>query len=460
MFLKKLITVCIIICFENVSFSQQQQTGVLFDFDTKIVKSYDLSKTINFNKSCISFSEININDIQIGDVNSVLETLEFFTKDRENAQDCIPVVIEYDENLINYSASDEVYSIQVTAQEIKIKAVAFPGVIRALIYFDNLMLKVDRNLFEFHVLDYPLINKRYIHLTQIGKKGVLKVNELIDLAAKNKFNGVILKITRDVYFETFGDSKLKDSIITKESLTEIIKYCRTKGFEVILEFKLLTHQDRFYLNNEYLINKETYDTQNPEVYTQLLSLFKEVKYDLNVDGIHIGHDELYGYRSYHKKLDNILSEEYFLEDIIKLRSLILDLDLTLLMWGDMFLSTDRFSRMYNKSLHGNDKLEQLLDSLPKDIIINTFHYWDVDFYDSLSFLDSKGFQTSGGTWCFSKNIINQTNYMLTNFSFDKRMMVATTWYGAINHRRAKIIQKGCDLLKIEDIINFTGKTFW
>lgn len=130
------------------------------------------------------------------------------------------------------------------------------------------------------------------------------------------------------------------------------------------------------------------------------------------------------------------------------------------MWGDMFLSTDRFSRMYKKSLHGNDKLEQLLDSLPKDIVINTFHYWDVDFYDSLSFLHSKGFQTSGGTWCFSKNIINQTNYMLTNFSFKNRMMVATTWDGAINHRRAKIIKKGCDLLEIEDIINFTGKKFW
>jgi hypothetical protein len=456
----KIITSFIFICLVVESFAQQQKSNLSFDFDTKIVQSYDLSKTINFNNSCINFSEININDLQIGDVNSVLETLEFFTNNQENAQDCIPVVIEYDENLINYSTSDEVYSIQVATEEITIKAVALPGVIRALIYFDNLMLKTERNLFEFHVLDYPLINKRYIHLTQIGKKGIIKVNELIDLAAKNKFNGVILKITRDVRFETFGDSKLRDSFITKESLIEIINYCRTKGFEVILEFKLLTHQDRFYFNKEYLINKETYDTQNPEVYTQLLSLFKEVKYDLNVDGVHIGHDELYGYRSYHKKLDNILSEEHFLEDIIKLRSLILDLDLTLFMWGDMFLSTDRFSRMYNKSLHGNAKLEQLLDSLPKDIVINTFHYWDVDFYDSLPFIDSKGFQTSGGTWCFSKNIINQTNYMLTNFSFDKRMMVATTWCGAINHRRAKIIQKGCDLLEIEDIINFTGKTFW
>jgi len=458
--LKKLIIVSIIICFENVSFSQQQQTDVLFDFDTKIVQSYDLSKTINFNNSCINFSEININDLQIGDVNSVLETLEFFTNDQGNSQDCISVVIEYDENLINYSTSDEVYSIQVATEEITIKAIALPGVIRALIYFDNLMLKTERNLFEFQVLDYPLINKRYIHLTQIGKKGIIKVNELIDLAAKNKFNGVILQIKRDVCFDTFGDSKLKDSFLTKESLIEIINYCRTKGFEVIVEFKLLTHQDRFYFKKDYLINKRTYDTQNPEVYTQLSSLFKEVKYDLNVDGIHIGHDELYGYRSYNKKLENVLSEEYFLEDIIKLRSLILDLDLTLFMWGDMFLSSDRFSRMYTKSLHGNAKMEQLLDSLPKDIIVNTFHYWDVEFYDSLQFIASKGFQTSGGTWCNSENIINQTNYMQTNFSFDKRMMVATTWSGALKYRTNKIVQKGCDLLEIEDIIKFTGKTFW
>ena len=142
-------------------------------------------------------------------------------------------------------------------------------------------------------MDYPLINKRYIHLTQIGKKGIIKVNELIDLAAKNKFNGVILQIKRDVCFDTFGDSKLKDSFLTKESLIEIINYCRTKGFEVIVEFKLLTHQDRFYFKKDYLINKRTYDTQNPEVYTQLSSLFKEVKYDLNVDGIHIYRDNHY-----------------------------------------------------------------------------------------------------------------------------------------------------------------------
>lgn len=456
----KIIISFIFICLVVKSFAQQQKSNLSFDFDTKIVQSYDLSKTISFNNSCISFSEININDLQIGDVNPVLETLEFLTNVKGSAQDCIPVVIEYDEELINYSASDEVYSIQVATEGIAIKAIALPGVIRALIYLDNLMLKTERNLFEFHVLDYPLINKRYIHLTQIGKKGIIKVNELIDLAAKNKFNGVILQIKRDVYFETFGDSKLRDSVLTKESLIEIINYCRTKGFEVIVEFKLLTHQDRFYFNKDYLINKKTYDTQNPEVYTQLLSLFMEVKYDLNVDGIHIGHDELYGYRGMTKETVNVLSEEYFLEDINKLRSLILDLDLKLFMWGDMFLSSDRFPNMYSKSLHGNSKMEQLLDSLPKDIIINTFHYWDVEFYDSLQFIASKGFQTSGGTWCNSENIINQTNYMLTNFSFDKRMMVATTWSGALKYRTNKIVQKGCDLLEIEDIIKFTGKTFW
>ena len=457
---KKQIILVIIICFGKVSFSQQGQTDILFNFDTKIVHSFDLSKTINFNKSCISFSEININDIQIGDVNSILETLQFLTNDQENAQDCIPVVIKYDENLINYSSSDEVYSVQVASEEITIKAISLFGITRALVYLDNLMLKNDKNLFEFDVLDYPLINKRYIHLTQIGKKGVVKVNELIDLAAKNKFNGVILQIKRDVYFDTFGHSKLNDSFLNKESLIEIINYCRTKGFEVIVEFKLLTHQDRFYFKKDYLINKQTYDTQNPDVYAQLSSLFKEVKYDLNVDGIHIGHDELFGYRTYQKKLDNILSEEYFFEDIIRLRNLILDLDLKLFMWGDMFLSSDRFPRMYTKSLRGNAKMEQLLDTMPKDIIINTFHYWDVKFYDSLQFIDSKGFQTSGGTWCFSENIINQTNYMLTNFRFDKRMMVATTWEGALNNRKDKIVKKGCDLLEIKDIIKFTGKTFW
>lgn len=457
--LKKLIILGII-SFESVGFSQQQQTNILFDFDTKVVQSYDLSNTISFNNNCINFSEINLNDLLIGDVNLVLETLESLNIVKGNSQDCIPVIIEYDENLINYSTSNEVYSIQVATEKITIKAIALPGITRALVYLDNLMLKTERNLFEFHVLDYPLISKRYIHLTQIGKKGIVKVNELIDLAAKNKFNGVILQIKRDVRFETFGNSRLKDSFISKESLTEIVKYCRTKGFEVIVEFKLLTHQDRFYFNKEYLINKKTYDTQNPEVYRQLTSLLKEVKHDLDVDGIHIGHDELYGYRSMRKNIDNVLSEEHFLEDVIKLQSIILDLDLKLFMWGDMFLSSDRFSRMYAKSLHGNSKMEQLLDSLPKDIIINTFHYWDVEFYDSIQFIASKGFQTSGGTWCNSENIINQTNYMQTNFSFDKRMMVATTWSGALKHRTNKVVQKGCDLLEIEDIIKFTGKTFW
>lgn len=440
-------------------FSQIEKNGYFFDFDAKIIKSYDPQKKIKFKSGCINFSEINFGSFNIDDFRLLINTLDHFTCKNISKDDYIPLVIEYDEKLVKYSSSNEVFSVNVTPKEIIVKAISAHGLNRALIYLNNLISKIKGNLFEFKIVDYPLINERYFHLTQIGKKGTTYLKKLISLATDYKFNGIILQIKRDVLFDTFGKNRIKNQFLNKASLIDVINYCRARGLKIILELKLLTKQDRFYFDKKFLINHETYNTQNPYVYSKLSILFQEIKNDFDVDGIHIGHDELYGYRGSLKKA-NVLTEDAFFNDIVKLHSLIDKLDLMVFTWGDMFLSRDSFTRMYPKSLRGNEKMQKLLYNIPKDIVINTFHYWDINFFDSLLFIYNKGFKVSGGTWCLSENIINQTNYVISNFNFNKRMMVATTWDGALRHNHSKLIKKGCDLLEIDEIIKFTGKTFW
>ena len=456
---KKLILFFVVFFLHNLCFSQQKSQHVILN--SKIIESFDISKKIYFNKVLLDTSLMHTDKKSLNKILNFFDNLSLSkTSKLSESKEAIRIFIRFDSSLKTISNSHEVFSLDVNKSRIIMDVVSIEGIMRSLIFLENIY-EFHNYLFEFKIVDYPTINKRFFHLTQLGANGINNIKNLIKIGVKSRFNGVILQIKKDVFFETFKKAKLKDKILSKSELKEIINFSKSNGLQVILEFKLLTHQDRFYFDKNFLINKETYDTNNPELYIKLRTFFDEIIKEFEINGIHIGHDELYGYRNKNMiNFNKILDEKDYIKDIIKLYDLISELNLETYMWGDMFLDPNRFNMMYQKSLHGNPKLEKLLPFVPKKIIISSFHYWDTINFDSILFYSSNGFQTFASTWCFSDNIINQTNFIKSNLSFVKRNMIATTWSGALKNRRSKILEKGADLLSVESIIKFSGNIFW
>ncbi|MDA1364147.1 MAG: hypothetical protein O3A79_05325, partial [Candidatus Marinimicrobia bacterium] len=346
------------------------------------------------------------------------------------------------------------YEIYLNSQSIIINAGDKLGLIYALNTLKFLCDSSDGALRYSYIYDFPDISSRFVHLVMPKKRSRSKVYDLIDLALLNKFNGVVLQIKDRVSFDSINHSKW-----SLKELNEIKEYCHIRGLTFILEIKFLTHQEKSVFSGAELINKFTYKPTNHELKLRIKKILEIIDNEIAPDGVHIGFDELHGYRNVVQRgnVQHRLDYEGYFEHLQFLSQLLSDLDLVTYMWADMLLDPNEFS---NFTAHGWTGKPEVLKDVPRSVILCDWQYWNCREFESIKFLSSYGHIVIPATWCSSLVIEEYADYVKRNINYRQSAILCTTWPGALLNKRNIIMRKGCNLLTQEDIINFSGKAFW
>jgi len=379
--------------------------------------------------------------IIVNELNSLLN--KYSTSDFKNT-----ITFKVKDSLIGKPKS--YFSAKINKNNIEIEAPDIEGIHNAIIRLKNLIKINSGKIPVQYINDYSKIDNRVLHLV-IRSNSIGKYKSFLDNARNTHFNTVILMITNRVLLESFNEkNKLKKqkTIILKQDLQKLIKYANESGFKIIPEIKLLTHQTVAFSNEnaDFLINENTYNPNNPEVYKRVYLLIDEIIKITNPDVIHIGHDEVFDTASIAPIDIKALDPRLFQQDIITIHKYLKQRNIKTMIWGDMLWSRKIFTTM-----KGSKKIkpgyEQIYQFLPKDILIGDWHYKDQTVsFPTTQWFNDQGFSVWGATWDDFNTLNKFTSYYCNIKQLNSSGMIATTWH--LNNS------------EIMKIINMSGNIFW
>jgi hypothetical protein len=89
--------------------------------------------------------------------------------------------------------------------------------------------------------------------------------------------------------------------MARDELVDFVRYVRAKKMDVVPQMHMLSHQ-RVLLNKhrpDLSFNKSTYNPDNQEVYKIVLPMLDELVDLIRPKAVHIGHDEVVGWKKSH-----------------------------------------------------------------------------------------------------------------------------------------------------------------
>lgn len=262
---------------------------------------------------------------------------------------------------------------------------------------------------------------------------------LIDEASKEKFNTVILGMPWRNGLKLRSTPWVVPDKLTwsHDDLLGVVNYARQKNMEVIPQLQLLSHQSVFLAPNfpDLMFNAETYDPRKNKVYEIILPIIDELIELLHPRAIHIGHDEVVGWKEKHfevgllKHGEKILPPDLFLDDVNRLHVYLKKRNIETWMWGDMLIAPDEFPMIRDSGDLNGSTLgygQALRNKIPKDIVICDWHYFnDQADFPSITAYRKEGFRVLGSTWKQTITIRNFSHYAATQGADG---MIATTWW--------------------------------
>ena len=286
-----------------------------------------------------------------------------------------------------------------------------------------------------HAVGQPV---RALHFA-VFKLTVFDAKRLIDNASKEKFNTVILGMPwRNGLNLNSTPWVVPDELTwSRDELLDVVNYARQKNMAVIPQLPLLSHQDLLLAPDfpSLMFNAKTYDPRNERVYQLVLPIIDEIIELLHPNAIHIGHEEVVGWKEKHfelgllKRGEQILPPDLFLDDVNRLHAYLKKRNIETWMWGDMLIEPDEFPTMPDRGdINGTSPGygSALRRKIPKDIMICDWHYFDDQSdFPSLAAYRAEGFQVLGATWKQTDTIRNFSYYAAIHGADG---MIATTWW--------------------------------
>jgi hypothetical protein len=247
------------------------------------------------------------------------------------------------------------------------------------------------------------------------------VRVLINVAEMVHMNTVVLQIDNGIDYVS-APQVSRSAPLDKDTLRAIVQYAREAGLEVIPMVNTFSHQDLLLCPAfpGLCLDEETYDPSNPEVYERLFAIFDEVLEVCEPAYFHIGHDWIVKLHSYPDEE----AQKMFLDDVRKIHKYLKKKGVQVMMWADMLIPPDRCGGQDN--CHGHlGNVHEVIDSLPKDIILIDGHYrYRKPEFVTSDYLLSKGFRVIG---CVSGDIRVANDFSKYTVDKDERflgMMVA------------------------------------
>jgi len=320
---------------------------------------------------------------------------------------------------------DEGYVLSVTGRNIVVAANSKNGALFGLESLRQIIIKEggDLSVPQILVKDSPKYEFRGIKLYLPGRENIQFFKRFIkDFVALYKFNKIILELNANMRLEKhpelnigtveferhlnfsrldrppglhqeYQNSSHQDNadgdILEKEEVADLIKYIRKFNIEVIPELPSLTHSYYLLFGHEDLAENmnqpypDTYCPLKPEIYKIYFDVLDEYIEVIHPDIIHVGHDEW--------RMEKDLCElcrgkdygELYAADLIKIHDYLAQKGIKTAIWGDHLLEsvtekdhqTWKSSSGYEYKIPGALRPEQVLQSIPKDVIIFNW-FWD------------------------------------------------------------------------------------
>lgn len=275
-------------------------------------------------------------------------------------------------------------------------------------------------------------------------------------ARRARFNLVVLQLADGAALDALRRVARPDAF-NIDQLKALADLARANGLQVVLEVTLLTHQARYFADPALgYFNRNTYDPRDSGTRAWVRRLLDEVVSVFAPAAIHIGHDEVDGWHSAQRRQmasrgEQPLPPELYLSDLQAVSNYLRDKGVAAWMWGDMLLSPEQFPGMESSVLHGRlPGYPQLLESLPPDLVVVDWHYFDSQAnFPSSGHFSAAGHRVMGATWKNAATTAAFSRYLADRVERHSGML-ATTWF--------HVQRREWDT--VEDIIKTSGEAFW
>jgi hypothetical protein len=322
----------------------------------------------------------------------------------------------------------EGYILTVNANSIIVAANSKNGALFGLESLCQIINKVGQNISVplLTVKDTPRYPFRGIKLYLPGRENIPFFKRFIkDFVALYKFNKIILELNANMRLERhpelnigsieferhlnfsrldrppgihkeFQNSSHQDNadgeILEKEEVADIVNYIRKFNIEVIPELPSLTHSYYLLFGHRDLaenINQpypDTYCPLKPEIYKIYFDVLDEYIGVIHPSVIHVGHDE---WRMEKDICELCRGKDYgqlYADDLTKIHDYLSGKGIKTAIWGDHLLEsvtkkdhqTWKSSTGYQYNIPGALRPEQVINLIPKDIIIFNWFWNDIN----------------------------------------------------------------------------------
>ena len=282
-----------------------------------------------------------------------------------------------------------------------------------------------------HKLD-SLLPVRGISMAAPNPDGVDKFVDFInDALAPRNLNTMVLRV--DYRYQYKSRPELVDeNALSEADVKRIVKACKQAGISIIPQVNMLGHQSWFNdvgkLLQEYPQFNETpevpvdrdiewpnewglyclsYCPLHPEVHEVIFDVIDEIVEVFEADAFHAGMDEVFflGMDERCKGRDNA---ELFAGEVTALRNHLARNNKKLWIWGDSLIDGRTTGIGLWEASYNNT--HRAIDMIPKDVVINDWHYERPD--PTAAYFALKGFNVVTCPWRFPDVTIKQLQMMV------------------------------------------------
>lgn len=270
-----------------------------------------------------------------------------------------------------------------------------------------------------NIRDYPRFAFRGVHLLA-SKDALSFLGKLIEnVLAPLKVNHIVLQ-TDKVVWKSHPEATDPHNNMPQEDVKKLIEIARRHHITVTPLVQSPGHLEWAFRdgnNLEFAEDPEDpycYCMSNPKSYDFIFDIMDEaIELFGQPEYFHAGRDEfdMRGNMPVDEKCKATGKERLYIQDTLKIYEHLKAKGCKMMMWGDILTKPG---------------FRELVDELPKDILINDWRYAPSETYPTVEFYQRHGFPVLGCTWYDPRNI-----YTFANFAAKRniRGMLHTTWTG-------------------------------
>ena len=354
--------------------------------------------TFNFSpNSTISISDVSLNFT----ANEIIKSLEkAFDVHLKIVSSRADIELKIVKNLngiikINSDVYDQAYQLSIDENKIVIKSTTARGVFYGAMSLIQMIDKCDNNSLQcVNITDWPDMKVRGISddISRGQVSTLTNFKRIIKFIARYKMNTYMPYLEDMIQFEAYPTIGQFRGALSKEEIREIVDFAEKHFVEVIPVFQTLGHYDNILTQPEFVEYADfpgaaSLDVTNEKTYQFLESMLKEVFELFPSKYINIGADESYdvGHGNSKELVNKSSLAEVHAQHYKRVYDICKKYGKNVMMYGDILLHH-----------------REILEMLPRDIIIVDWHYRATASFNSTMILKEAGLNyiVSPAVWNF------------------------------------------------------------